>query len=314
MKPMKDPTVWADREPIRITPLNTTPTEWAEMYPDEVPAMLLFSRENIDKILDTIPRLARCCYTGQSILAYCPNPTFDWAEVNSWPDETDVDIFVYNKAGLASVTQAFIDKGWEPASPIDEFKAERIRFWEAPRKFNLQTVALSKPDMPIVNLTWFDEASNVVACVQRFDMDYLMVAMDVHTGTFIDLRGADHRIANVNRLNAKFDIDDVDVMFWARQFDRLPKGYARGIDTRLVARTYLAWLEESLERGDRGASSKTRMYADRKMESSIKVTVEQAEAMYHLFRREDSTWEAMRIALEERHQTITEWLASVTDD
>jgi hypothetical protein len=62
------------------------------------------------------------------------------------------------------------------------------------------------------------------------------------------------------------------------------------------------------------------MYADRKMESSIKVTVEagfsqeQAEAMYHLFRREDSTWEAMRIALEERHQTITEWLASVTDD
>lgn len=280
----------------------------------------LFTREKIETILATVPHEARCCYTGQSILAYCPEPTFSWAEVNNWPDETDVDIFCYNKACLASVVQSFIDDGWEPASDVDRFKAERIRFFEAPKKFNLQTVQLCKPHMPCVNLTWFNESTDVVATVKRFDMDYLMVGMDIRTKAFVDLRGPDHRIANVNKLNAKFDIDDVDIMFWLRQFDRIPKGYARGIDTRPVARTYLAWLEETIERGDRGIGSKTRFYAERKMESSIKTVVEagftqeQAEAMYHLFRREDQTWDAMRISLEEVHKTITEWLASVADD
>jgi hypothetical protein len=280
----------------------------------------LFSRENIDQILDTIPKEARCCYTGQSILAYCPDPTFSWEEVNGWPDQTDVDIFAYNKQSLASLVQCFIDNGWEPVSSIDQFKADRIRFFEPLRKFKLQTVGLIKPDMPAVNLTWFEESTDVVTCVKRFDMDYLMVGMDVRTREYIDLRGHNHRVANVNRLNSKFDIDDVDVMFWLRQFDRVPKGWARGIDTRPVARTYLGWLDETISRGDRSEGSKTRFYADRKMAQSIEVTIEagftreQAEAMYHLFRYEDQTWEAMKHNLETIHKTITEWLASVEED
>ena len=280
----------------------------------------VFSREVIDFILSVIPVEARCCYTGQSILAYCPKPTFDWAEVNSWPDTTDVDIFAYNKPCLASLVQAYLDAGWEPVTSIDAFKAERIRFWEASRKFKLQTVGLIKPGMPVVNLTWYEDATDVVSTVQRFDMDYLMVGMDVRTRAFVDLRGADHRVAGVNKLNNKFDIMDVDVMFWLRQFDRIPKGYARGIDTRPAAKTYLSWLEETLARGDRGIDSKSRFYADRKMEQSIKVAIEagfseeMAEAMYHLFRREDHTWESMKIHLEEQHQTISEWLASVEED
>lgn len=296
------------------------PTSDPMVWPDEVPTTPLFTREKIDTILDLVPHEARCCYTGQSILAYCPDPTFDWAEVNNWPDETDVDIFCYNKSCLASLVQTFIDHGWEPAEDIDKFKAERIRFWETPRKFNIQTVALSMPGMPNVNLTWKDDADNAVSTVQRFDMDYLMVGMDVRTRVFIDLRGKDHRVANVNTLNTKFDVDDVDVMYWLRQFDRIPKGYSRGIDTRPVAKTYLSWLDQTIERGDRGAGSKTRFYADRKMENSIKTVVESgfsqemAEAMYHLFRREDSTWEATSIGLQEVRKTISEWLDSVIDD
>jgi len=160
-----------------------------------------FSLENIDTVLSTVPAGARCCYTGQSILAYCPDPTFDWAEVNSWPDETDVDFFAYNKACLSSLVQAFVSAGWEPALPIDAFKSERIRFFDPPRKYahSLQTVGLTMPGLPTVNLTWFHEATDVVSCVRRFDMDYLMVGMDVHTRTFIDLRGPDHRVANVNQ-------------------------------------------------------------------------------------------------------------------
>lgn len=280
----------------------------------------LYSKEKIDAILSVIPQEARCCYTGQSILAYCPDPTFDWAEVNNWPDLTDVDIFAYCKPGLASLVQCFMDRGWEPNSSIDSFKAERIRFWEASKKFSLQTVALHKPDLPIVNLTWYNESIDLVSVVKRFDMDYLMVGMDVRTRTFFDMRGPDHRVAHVNHLNAKFDIADVDVMFWLRQFDRCPKGYARGIDTRPVAHQYVTWIDETLERGDWAAGSKTRFYADRKMDSVIEsvelagFTREQAEAMYHLFRQEDNTWEALRHNFTEIRRTIVEWLASVNSD
>lgn len=280
----------------------------------------LFSRERIDDILSTMPDEARACYTGQSILAYCPDPTFDWAELNTWPDETDVDIFVYSRQGLAACTQAYIDAGWEPNSTIDEFKAERIRFWDPTKKFKLHTVALKKEDHPVLNLTWTEESTDVVATIKRFDMDYLMVGLDLRTRKFLDLRGPDHRIANVNHFNSKFDVEDVDTMFWLRQFDRVPKGYARGIDTRPVARQYLAWVEQTIAHGDKGIGSKSRMYAQRKMESVIAAVVEagfskeQAEAMYHLVRQEDHTWEAMRIQLDTIRGTITEWLSSVEDD
>jgi hypothetical protein len=282
----------------------------------------LFSRENIDTILNIVPKEARCCYTGQSILAYCPDPTFDWEEVNSWPDETDVDIFCFNKPCLSSLVQAFIDAGFRPASEIDEFKAERIRFMDPPKKYmnSLQTVALCKEGLPCVNLTWHNESSNVVATIQRFDMDYLMVGMDLHTRAIVDLRGKDHRIANVNTLNVKFDMDDVDVMYWLRQFDRIPKGYSRGIDTRPVARQYINWLDEVIERGDRGVGSKTRFYAERKMETSIEVLVskgmdpEMAQAIYHLIKGEEHTWDAMRIQFEKIKKTIEDWLKSVEND
>lgn len=287
---------------------------------EDKPVEPLFSREKIDEILSIVPPEGRCCYTGQSILAYCPDPTFDWAEVNAWPDETDVDLFCYSMASLSSLVQRFTDHGWEPASSLDKFKSERIRFWDPPKRFPLQTVALTKHGMPAVNLTWKNHAEDILTTLRAFDMDYLMVGMDVRTKNFVDLRGPNHRIAGVNKLNAKFDVADVESMFWLRQFDRIPKGYARGIDTRPVARTYLGWLEETIARGDKGVGSKTRFYADRQMQSCITTLVgtgieqRQAEAIYHLARREDNTWEAMLHTYTSMHKTITEWLTSVEDD
>jgi hypothetical protein len=280
----------------------------------------LFSRENIDTILAVIPPEARCCYTGQSILAYCPEPTFDWAELNAWPDETDVDIFVYTKVGLSALVQAFIDAGFEPADEINEFKSERARFFEQPRKFNLTTVGLKREGLPIVNLTWYNDSDDLVTVVRRFDMDYLMVGMDVRTGTFFDMRGKNPRVAHVNHLNQKFDVDDVDAMFWIRQFDRCPKGWSRGIDTRPVARQYLQWIDEAIERGDWAAGSKTRKYADEAMAEKIEnlvstgITQEQAEALYHMVRGEEWTWEAMRLNYERMRTTISTWLTSVEND
>lgn len=282
----------------------------------------LFSREKIDQILAIIPPEARAAYTGQSILAYCPEPTFDWAEVNAWPDQTDMDIFVYTMVGLAALTQRFLDLGWAPATPIDEFKAERIRFWEAPRKYKdtIQTIGITLPGMPIVNLTWYNRSDDVANVVKRFDMDYLCVGMDIRTRAFVDFRGPDHRIANVNKLNNKFDVSDVDTMFWVRQFDRCPKGYARGIDTRPVARTYIQWIDETLDRGDWAALSKTRFYAERKMDQVIETLIstgvepEQAEAIYHVIRGEDHTWEAMELQYQMMRNTISDWLTSVEND
>ena len=280
----------------------------------------LFSYHTIDTILSTVPEGAKCCYTGQSILAYCPDPTFSWDEVNSWPDVTDVDIFAYNKSCLASLVQRFMDNGYEPATPIDRFKAERFRFDESPIKFKLQTVGLTKPGFPIVNLTWYKDAVDAVSTIKRFDMDYLMVGLDVRSRKFVDLRGKNHRVAHVNHLNSKFDASDVDVMFWLRQFDRVPKGFSRGIDTRPVARQYLVWLDQVLERGDRGIGSKTRFYNDRLMEETIATVIEagftkeQATAMYHLFRHEDKTWESVSIKLVAARQKIAEWLESVDND
>lgn len=282
----------------------------------------LFSREKVDKVLDLVPFEAKACYTGQSILAYCPNPTFSWDEVNAWPDTTDLDIFCYTKACLASLVSMYMTLGWKPVTGIDQFKADRIRFFDDKSKkwFKLQTVGLTKRGMPTLNLSWYDGADDAIGVVKRFDMDYLMVGLDLRTRKFVDLRGPDHRVANVNVLNAKFDVADVDVMFWARQFDRCPKGMARGIDTRPVARTYIEWIEQTLERGDWAAESKTRLYADRKMEQSIEYmmegdfTREQAERIYHLCRQEDHrTWESTEMNLRSMLKVIKDWLASVED-
>lgn len=282
----------------------------------------LFSREKVDSVLDIVPFEARCAYTGQSILAYCPNPTFSWDEVNAWPDETDLDIFCYSKACLASLVSLFMARGWKPINEIDQFKADRIRFWDDVKRsnFKLQTVGLTKRGMPVVNLSWHEGADDVVGVVKRFDMDYLMVGMDVRTRMFVDLRGPDHRVANVNVLNAQFDVANVNVMFWLRQFDRCPKGMARGIDTRPVARTYIQWVEETLERGDWASQSKSRQYADKKMERSIEYmmavgfTREQAERIYHLARQEDNrTWEGTELNLQAILKKMKDWLASVED-
>jgi hypothetical protein len=281
-----------------------------------------FSRDKVDEILGLIPSEVKACYTGQSILAYCPEPTFTFDELNTWPDETDLDVFCYTKACLSSLVQLFMCHGWQPASDIERFKAERIRYWDdtTKRRFKLQTVGLELAGYPKLNLSWHDGADDVIGVVKRFDMDYLMVGMDIRTRTFIDLRGPDHRVAHVNHFNAKFDIADVDVMFWARQFDRCPKGMARGIDTRPVARQYIEWVEETLARGDWASESKTRLYADRKMEQSIEYMMEggfdreQAERIYHLCRQEDArSWAGTELNLRTMLKQMQDWLASVED-
>ena len=68
---------------------------------------------------------------------------------------------------------------------------------------------------------------------------------------------------------------------------------------------------------DRAANRIAETADDWKLRGFVKselFTDEQAEAMYHLFRHEDSTWEAMALNLQTIHATITKWLASVEQD
>ena len=278
------------------------------------------TRKKINNILSLIPKQAKCCYTGQSILAYCPDPTFSFEEINSWEDETDVDIFAYNQQTQASLVQLFISNGWTPANEIEEFKANRIRFWQANSKFSLQTVKLVKPDYPILNISWRKNQESAMDIITGFDMDYLMVALDLSTRVYSDLRPENKHIAHVNPYNARFDPDSVDSAYWYRQFERCPKAWSRGIDSRPVAEQYARWIESTLEKGDLSINSKTREYAERAMHEAISVmlqsgfTQEQSESLYHMVRGEDTTWDAMKIQHTAMLHRITQWLDSVKED
>ena len=277
------------------------------------------TKEVIDLILAIVPEGAKACYTGQSILAYCPNPTFTWEEVNAWTESTDIDIFVYSQTAHAAIVQAYLSAGWQEKDDINVFKANRIRFWNPNKKFNLQTVSLVKEGYPELNISWAFGVEDSLDCIKRFDMDYLMVSMDLRTKVFADLRPENKRVANVNPYHARFDPMETEPSFWYRQFERCPKGWNRGIDTRPVAKQYKAWIEETLRIGDKGINSKSRQYRDREMQRAIApviatgITQEQAQALWHMFRGEDNTWESQEIKHKEMLDLINAWLASVED-
>lgn len=279
-----------------------------------------FTKAVVDNILDIVPAKARACYTGQSILAYVDNPTFTYEELNCWESQTDVDMFCYNNSSQATIVQAYLSAGWYALTDIDEFKSDRIRFWEPNRKFNLQTVMLTKEDQPTVNISWAKHVEDVLDCVKRFDMDFLMVGMDLRTGTVADLRPSNPRLAHVNPFHSRFDPVDVEPSFWYRQFERCPKCYSRGVDTRPVAQQYKQWIEHTLEVGDKTLHSKTQYYKNKAMDEAIAPVIEagfteqQAKVLYKLFTGEQNNWEAARIKHEAMLSNINDWLALVEED
>lgn len=279
----------------------------------------MLSKECVEEILSIVPDGAKCCYTGQSILAYCPDPTFTWEEVNTWEEQTDIDIFCYNIQTQASLIREFIKAGFQPKDSVEEFKVSRICFCEPNRKFSLQTVKLDKEGMPEVNISWRKNQEDCIDVIKAFDMDYLMVSMDISKRIFADFRGENHRVAHVNKFNARFDPYDAEPSFWYRQFDRCPKGWGRGIDTRPVARQYAEWIRNTLSKGDTMATSKTRYYADRAMREMIAPVVEcgftedQAIALYHMFTETSPTWDGLKLRHESMLKRIETWLSEVED-
>lgn len=279
--------------------------------------MTYIDKAKVDAVLDIVPDRAKACYTGQSILAYAPDPTFTWEEIDQWEDSTDVDIFCYNNESHAAVVQAYCCAGFAPANDIEAFKAERIRFFEPNRRFTLQTVSLQKEGLPPVNISWSKGVDDALDCIKRFDMDYLLCSMDMKTRIFADLRPENKRIAHVNPYHDRFDPEDVEPGFWYRQFDRCPKGWSRGVDTRPVAEQYKKWIQHSLALGDKTTHSKTRFYHDRMMKDSIKVMVDagfdekQAIAIYKLVKGEQDTWESQAVKHRAMLERIDNWLAEV---
>ena len=279
----------------------------------------MITRELTEAVLDIVPEGARCCYTGQSILAYCPDPTFTYDEVNSWENETDLDLFAYSQTAQASIVQAFISAGFAPENSIEEFKANKIRFWDN-SKFNLQTVKLVKDGYPEVNVSWRKNEEDCLDVIKVFDMDYLMVSMDVGKRVFADLRPENKRVAHVNKLNPRFDPEDCEPGYWYRQFERCPKGWSRGIDTRPVAEQYAKWISKSLELGDRTIHSKTRQYKDKAMRDAIAPLIQQgmdqaiAEMIYHMSYGENNNLEVTRIKHETMLHRIQSWLDAVNKE
>lgn len=278
----------------------------------------MLNEKILNEILSIAPKGASC-YTGQSALAACPDPTFSWEELNLWPTATDVDIFCYNIPALATTIQAYISVGWKPDAPVDKFKCDAIRFREPTHKFNIQTVKLRNELDVQLNITWKKNCQSAMDVIRSYDMDYVMVAMDLKTGVWVDLRGKDHRVAHVNHLNSMFDPYDANPAYWYRQFERCPKGWSRGIDTRPVAKQYVEWIDASLVMGDCALGSKTREYKDKAMSEAIVILLdagyseEQAEAMYKMVKGEASTWEATRIKHQAMRDRIQAWLDEVNE-
>lgn len=279
----------------------------------------MINEDLVNSILDTVPDGARCCYTGQSILAYVDNPTFSWDEVNTWENETDMDLFAYSPQSQATLIQAFMSDGWKPENSIEKFKADRVRFWD-PGKFNLQTVKLIKDGYPELNISWRKGSEDCLDVIKVFDMDYLMVSMDVSKRVFADLRPVNKRVAHVNKLNPHFNPYDAEPSYWYRQFERCPKGWSRGIDTRPVAQQYIEWIETSLKIGDKGAASKTREYKNRAMMDAIAPLIEHgmeqevAELIYKLSYGQNSSWDATKLKHTVMVNRIKAWLDAVNKE
>lgn len=209
-------------------------------------------------IKDTIELLKQTdingCITGSSMLD---------ADFDMWDSAPDIDVFVYTEPQLQYAVNLLMFKhGFEPLSPGEEWKLDRVQNKGGNRNAYLSTIKLKRGDV-VVNITYKQWKNNIFALLSSFDMSIIMVGYDIRKHVLLDLRcgwkdmvvedddgrwSPGVRIAYPNPLRDQ-DVDMYGAEMWVRQFDRCIKYWNRGFDTRPMARFYVELVNGVIEKG-----------------------------------------------------------------
>lgn len=196
------------------------------------------------------------CITGSCLL-----PNFD---PDAWGGTPDIDVFVYSRDELVRATM-LAQTALKMRPGIGDKKSEKQEAWKLKRlqesglnnKIHLTTYKFYSSGV-IINFTYKEDkiidrwipCCNAASVLMSFDMSIIMRAYDIKQRVMWDLRPDDvpWNVAVPNPLR-KDDHMIWTVAKWIRQFDRVPKYYSRGFDTRPVAQFYLDMIDECIAAG-----------------------------------------------------------------
>lgn len=210
-----------------------------------------------DRILDTD---IDGCITGSSLA--------DWDMED--PDFTpDIDVFTYSPYAMVHAIDVIEYKlGLEPGGDSEttdkgeRWKADKMRISGrgerdlATCKFTDGTIVVN-----VSNRKYEKSAMDVIA---RFDMSIVLQAIDIRSGTRLDMRdcharadikdiigfdGGDPKVAIPNPFRS-FDGTTWNAAKWLRQWDRVIKYWNRGFDTVPMARFYKYMIDDVIDGGN----------------------------------------------------------------
>lgn len=230
-----------------------TMAEILDAYPKDT--MTLKDKVNVGiEVAKTLPISG--CITGS-----CWLPGFD---PDAWGSKPDIDIFVYSEADLIkAVTYAehtlkmTPGKGTERSEQQERWKLSRLYKNGLNMKLGITTYTFWCNDL-MFNFTFKQRKlrgrwvpiSSAPDVLMSFDMSIVMQGYDIRSRVMFDLRpdNVSERVAIPNPLR-DHDCMMWTVSKWVRQFDRVVKYYARGYDTRPMARFYLDMIDQCIEAG-----------------------------------------------------------------
>lgn len=190
------------------------------------------------------------CITGSCML---PDADFD-----TWMDKPDIDVFVYSDTALVQAMMILESWGFTPGGKGKTEAGEKLkREWiietGVHRNKGLTTIMYEKDDI-FINLTVKEDFDSVIAILASFDMSIIMIGYDIPSHYLLDLRtqdGNDPKVATPNKMKRQLYNHPSRFTVWraVHQWDRVPKYYSRGYDTRPMARFYLEKIDAVLEAG-----------------------------------------------------------------
>lgn len=215
------------------------------------------TKEKIEMAIEVVKNMPiNGCITGSCLL-----PGFD---PDAWGSTPDVDVFVYSEPDLVcAITYAQYVLGMKPGTGTDRsrdqelWKIERLFENGLNRKLGLSTYKFYC-DGIVLNFTYkmmkhqgkWVPITSAPDVLKSFDMSIVMQGYDIKTRVMFDLRpdNVPATVAVPNPLR-KQDCMMWTVSKWIRQFDRVVKYYARGFDTRPMAKFYLDMIDECIKVG-----------------------------------------------------------------
>lgn len=199
------------------------------------------------------------CITGSSLA--------DW-DMDDEDYVPDIDVFTYSPYAMVHAIDVMEYRlGLHPGGdPIVSEKGERWKIKQTRKggrgSRDLATCKFTDGKV-VVNVSNRKHERSAMDVIARFDMSIVLMAMDIPSGTLIDMRdckpkeslrdiikapGGDPTVAIPNPFR-QFDGAIWEATKWLRQWDRVIKYWNRGFDTRPMARFYRWMLSDTIEGG-----------------------------------------------------------------